>query len=143
MEMFPFCVITYDPIRTQTCSAPQNDRLNLSFVKDIHVVGGKWPEMVVNRSFVRDIHFKTVFRWNLKKMKILAQLMPTLNLWACERYSISTIPLTAVPKFPIIVRNFKRTFETSLTNRINPPCACSFFGYGTNYPICVSIRVGN
>ena len=35
MEMFAFCVITFEPIKIQTCSAPQNDRLNLS-----HVVGG-------------------------------------------------------------------------------------------------------
>ena len=26
---------------SQTCSAPQNDRLNLSFVKDMNVVGKK------------------------------------------------------------------------------------------------------
>ena len=32
------CVITCEPIKIQTCSAPQND---LGFVKDIHVVGGK------------------------------------------------------------------------------------------------------
>ena len=32
-----FCVITFEPIEVQT-SAPQNDRLNLVFVKDIKVV---------------------------------------------------------------------------------------------------------
>ena len=32
-----FCLITFEPIKIWTCSAPQNDRLNLSFVKDIHV----------------------------------------------------------------------------------------------------------
>ena len=31
-------------IEIQTCSAPQNDDLNFSFVKDIYVVGKKWPE---------------------------------------------------------------------------------------------------
>jgi phosphoribosylaminoimidazole carboxylase (NCAIR synthetase) len=41
MKMFVFCVISFEPIKIQTCSAPQNDRLNLSFVKDIHVVGKK------------------------------------------------------------------------------------------------------
>ena len=30
---------------------PQNDRLNLSFVKDIHIVGKKWPEVVLKRPF--------------------------------------------------------------------------------------------
>ena len=32
-----FCVITFEPIMIQTCSAPQNDRLIFSFVKDIKV----------------------------------------------------------------------------------------------------------
>ena len=35
---FAFCVITFEPIEIQTCSAPQNDRQNLVFVKDIKVV---------------------------------------------------------------------------------------------------------
>ena len=29
--------VAFDPIKIQTCSAPQNDHLNLSFVKDINV----------------------------------------------------------------------------------------------------------
>ena len=32
-----FWVITFEPIMIQTCSAPQNDRLKFSFVKDIKV----------------------------------------------------------------------------------------------------------
>jgi hypothetical protein len=47
--MFSFCVVTFEAIKVQTYSAPQNDRLDLSFVKDIHIVGGKWPETVVKR----------------------------------------------------------------------------------------------
>ena len=39
--LLAFCVITVVPIMIQTCSAPQNDRLNLSFVKDFHIVGTK------------------------------------------------------------------------------------------------------
>ena len=35
---FAFCVITFEAIEVQTCSAPQNDRQNLGFVKDIKVV---------------------------------------------------------------------------------------------------------
>ena len=42
MEKIAFCVITFEPIKIQTHSAPQNDRLNFSFVKDIHVNGGKF-----------------------------------------------------------------------------------------------------
>ena len=41
METFAFCVITFEPIEVQTCSAPQNDHLNLSFVKNEHTYGEK------------------------------------------------------------------------------------------------------
>ena len=41
MEKNVFCVITVDPIEIQTYSAPQNDRLKLSFVKGIYVDGKK------------------------------------------------------------------------------------------------------
>ena len=40
MEKNAFCVITFEQIKIQTHSAPQNDRLNFSFVKDIYVDGG-------------------------------------------------------------------------------------------------------
>ena len=39
MEKIAFCVITFEQIKIQTYSAPQNDRLNFSFVRDIHVDG--------------------------------------------------------------------------------------------------------
>ena len=42
MKKIAFCVITFETIKIQTHSAPQNDRLNFSFVKDIHVDGGFW-----------------------------------------------------------------------------------------------------
>ena len=51
MEIFAFCVIIHEPIKIQTCSAPQNDPLNFRFVKDIHVIGEKWLEMVVKWTF--------------------------------------------------------------------------------------------
>ena len=41
MEIFAVCVITFEPIKIQTCSSLQNDLLNLSFVKDINTVGKK------------------------------------------------------------------------------------------------------
>ena len=34
MEIFALCVITFEPIRIETSQAPQNDRLDLSVVKD-------------------------------------------------------------------------------------------------------------
>ena len=40
VEKNAFCVITFEQIKIQTHSAPQNDHLNFSFVKDIHVDGG-------------------------------------------------------------------------------------------------------
>ena len=50
---FVFCisVITFETIKKQTHSAPQNDRLNFNFVKVIHVVGKKRPEVVVKWTF--------------------------------------------------------------------------------------------
>ena len=41
MEIFAFCVTTFQPIIRKTCWAPQNDRQNLSFVKDDHTHGKK------------------------------------------------------------------------------------------------------
>ena len=38
-EIFAFCVITFAPIISKTCEAPQNERQNLSFVKDDHTHG--------------------------------------------------------------------------------------------------------
>ena len=34
MEIFAFCIITFEPIEIQNHYAPQNNRLNLSFVND-------------------------------------------------------------------------------------------------------------
>ena len=41
VRFFCISVTTFEPIKIQTGSAPQNDRLNFIFVKDIHVVGKK------------------------------------------------------------------------------------------------------
>ena len=37
-KIFTFCAITFEPIEVQTYSAPQNDSLNLCFVKDTYVL---------------------------------------------------------------------------------------------------------
>ena len=39
--IFVFFAVTFVPIKIWTHSVPQNDRLNLSFVKDFHIVGTK------------------------------------------------------------------------------------------------------
>ena len=41
MEIFALCAITFELVKIKTCLAPQNNRLNLSFVKDTYVVGKK------------------------------------------------------------------------------------------------------
>jgi hypothetical protein len=41
MEIFAFCVKTFEPIISKTCQAPQNDRQNISFVKDEQTYGKK------------------------------------------------------------------------------------------------------
>ena len=44
-----FCLVI---IISTTFEAPQNDRQNLSFVKDEHTYGKKWLEKVVQWSFM-------------------------------------------------------------------------------------------
>jgi putative Mn2+ efflux pump MntP len=41
LSFLGFCVITFVLIKNKTHKALQNDRLNLSFVKDVHIVGEK------------------------------------------------------------------------------------------------------
>ena len=41
LSFLGFCDITFVPIKIKTHQAPQNDRLYLSFVKDVHIVGKK------------------------------------------------------------------------------------------------------
>ena len=40
-------VVAFDPIKTLTCWAPQNNHQNLSFVKATYVVGEKMAEILV------------------------------------------------------------------------------------------------
>ena len=41
MEIFAYCVRTFEAIISKTCQAPQNDLQNISFVKDTHKYGKK------------------------------------------------------------------------------------------------------
>ena len=52
MEILTFFVLTFEPIQYQTCSAPQNDSLKFSFVKDIHEVGEKKTRKGKKRPFI-------------------------------------------------------------------------------------------
>ena len=47
-----FYVLPLDPIEIKTYSAPQNDGLDFSFVKDFYVVGDKMTRMVKKLSFI-------------------------------------------------------------------------------------------
>ena len=45
-------VLDFDPIKMLTDEATQNDKLDLSFVKDVEVVAKKWPTMVLKWPFM-------------------------------------------------------------------------------------------
>ena len=53
-EILTFYTVAFAPIEIQKRSAPQNDRLNLSFVKDIYVnakkMARKFGKMVIYES---------------------------------------------------------------------------------------------
>ena len=68
MEILAFCVMRFEPIKIQTRLAPQNDRLNLSFVKDENTVGEKkWPEMILNGHYLScPIHFRSEFKIEIR-----------------------------------------------------------------------------
>ena len=66
IEIFAFRVIMFEPIKIYTCLASQNDRLNLSFVKDENTVGKKmatngpkWP-FILSDSFPIRVYLITV-----------------------------------------------------------------------------------
>ena len=52
-----YYVVAFDPIKIYTHSAPQNDRLNLSFVKDSHVFGKKMARYGRKRAFYQLLFF--------------------------------------------------------------------------------------
>ena len=47
MEILAFYATPIEPIKVQANSASQNDRLNLTFVKDTHGNAKKWGERMV------------------------------------------------------------------------------------------------
>ena len=61
MEIFAFCVITFEQISFKIYQASQTDRLNLSFVKDELTMAKKFPERVVKQSFLSNFGFPSVF----------------------------------------------------------------------------------
>ena len=71
MEIFALCVITFEPIKIYTRSAPLKDCLNLSFVKYMHIVCKKWLETIWKRPFISRKFWLTVSSFTSKK-KFLA-----------------------------------------------------------------------
>ena len=65
MKIFAYCVLTFEPIISKTCQAPQNDRQNLSFVKDEHTYGKK-----VARKGRTEVIYKGTF---ISKQSLLQQ----------------------------------------------------------------------
>ena len=82
MKIFAFCDIAFEPIKIQTCSAPQNNRLNLSFVKYIKVAGKKWLEMVIKRTFVSDNNYETPSSTPISR-RTRVSTYADFNLWTC------------------------------------------------------------
>ena len=75
MEKIAFCVITFDPIKIQTHSAPQNDRLNFSFVKDTNVDGKK----LARNGQKTATYYSASFLPHYRRVLILHLLV--FNLW--------------------------------------------------------------
>ena len=81
-EIFTFWAIIFVPIKVWSCSAPQNDGLNFSFVKDICSCQKKWPEVVEkwqfciyfwSKSFIENnVDISSFFCW---KYQIVVKLM--------------------------------------------------------------------
>ena len=59
-EIIAFFVTTFEPIKIQTCSAPLNDRLNLSFVMNIN--GG--TEKLTRSGLKTPIYHSQIFLHN-------------------------------------------------------------------------------
>ena len=51
--VFAFCVIAFESIKIQICSEPQNDRLNLNFIKDIYLADKKMAQNNFKTAFYR------------------------------------------------------------------------------------------
>ena len=57
MEIFALCVIKFEPIKVQTRLTPQNNHLNLSFVKDENTVCKKMAINGPKRPFIMSDSF--------------------------------------------------------------------------------------
>ena len=90
-ETFLFCIITFEPIKIQTHSAPQNDHLNISFVKDVYVVGKKMTKngrkMTVYQSQILVISLQLII------LGIFGQNLANLAIVLCTVFPVRFLPL--------------------------------------------------
>ena len=88
MEIFAFCVIIHEPIKIQTCSAPQNDRLNFVFMKDIYVdskkVARNSSKTAIQLSQILrttlQVHFDTSIVFSIKNYDFLTKVNAIFDL---------------------------------------------------------------
>ena len=73
-------VIAFDPIRIQTCLAPQNDRQNPSFVKDNYVLGQKMTRNVRKLVKRKSCQFFKSPVFNIHASKFSSALPCKLNI---------------------------------------------------------------
>ena len=101
-NVFTFCVITFETIEVQTRSAPQNDCLNLSFVKNIAVEVGKLARNGQKGHFGRWVGATTGIRWiRSSSLKTLSpQIEPN---WARQILDGSPIKLSYQILFSILL----------------------------------------
>ena len=92
--MFLIFIITFEPNKMWTCSAPQNDRLNLSFVKNEHVVGQNIARYGLKWLFIScyfsGVHWTCiVFRLHLRpKLLTQSRFRPVKHLKMTVRTSV-------------------------------------------------------
>ena len=68
MKIFAYCVLTFEPIISKTCLPPQNDRQNLSFVKDDNTYCKKMArkgrtEVIYKGTFISKQSLAGEFNW--------------------------------------------------------------------------------
>ena len=128
--MFFIFVIIFEPNKMQTSTAPQNDCLNLSFVKDIHAVGNKkWPEVVWKRPFLIRKFWKTPSRY---------PKMPLTVHTVCSRYISSAADFLAKEG----IKFAKISIKSSYFKYSEPMHNGQKLGLFSEQPLWITLAVG-
>ena len=67
MEILTFYAINFEPFKIRKRSAPQNDHLNLSFVKNTYLNAKKWLERLVKWWFMSGKFWDSPSRCNFER----------------------------------------------------------------------------